>query len=308
MAVSKTMKVACLLFITCMAAATLTHADPEVAAEADAPAADAAALAAEVELLRKWKVYYEGEVAKHTEEVAALKSQAAASEAEVQALRQHNAVRATEIANLQKELAQTVQQLAASAASLSAAQAEIAAMKSNPGTPFDVELLIARAKALLATAHEKAADILGKVVMPKVTAAAGKAKLFVDKHLPGLTAQVQAMYDKAQPMAQQVQERVAATAQQLDTELRSVLQQSLGKVEALKPYVNDPVLVQALVYAILGLPATALVLGTLACCCRRTPAAASPRKAAKLGKARKPVVGQHVKDAAGKPLPVANRR
>lgn len=70
----------------------------------------------------------------------------------------------------------------------------------------------------------------------------------------------QELYAQAAPYLKDLLVQAQAAVQRVDDELRPFLKQQLGKVPALQPYAADPVTIQALVYAVVALPAVALLV------------------------------------------------
>lgn len=238
-----------------------------------------------------------------THEVAELKASLAASGREAADLK-------TQLAASGRESAALKQQLDAALAAVAAAERAAEALKSQLSDSALTSPLLKQAQAYIIKA-EDGFNIAKKVVLAKSAEVAAQAQALADKHLPGLQEQARELYGKAAPHIEGAAAAAADALARADAELRPLLAAGLGSVPPLAPYAADPVAIQALVYAVLALPPTALLLLGLVLCCRRAPKggarggkdAKAPKASPKAKAAAAKVSVAQVKSAAGKPLP-----
>ncbi|GIL76392.1 hypothetical protein Vretimale_5947 [Volvox reticuliferus] len=238
-------------------------------AKAAASAAEAAQLSAQVEQLKK-----DAEAAQaHVAEALAKATEEAQKAADAAALAtshsQYSAQLTAQIEQLRNDLAAAESRASAHAAALDASNGETALLRTQLAEAVAERQSLDDRITELANAATKAGGLRGHalaiydILLEEVARHHENALNYANEKLPGFKAKVAEVHATVSSKMPNVRGHVGKFVASVEGELRPWLRQTLGSVSALKPYSEDPVVVQGLVYVIIGAPVLLLLLPVL---------------------------------------------
>ncbi|GIL64171.1 hypothetical protein Vafri_18134 [Volvox africanus] len=224
-------------------------------AKAAASAAEAIQLSAQVEQLSK--------------DAAEAANKATAAEALAASHSQYSAQLTAQIEQLKADLAAAESRASAHAAALDASNGEAALLRKQLAEAVAERQSVDDRVTELANAATKAGGLRGHalaiydILLEEVARHRENALNYANEKLPGFKAKVAEVHATVSSQMPNVKGHVSKFVGSVDGELRPWLRRTLGSVSWLKPYSEDPVVVQGLVYVIIGAPVLLLLLPVL---------------------------------------------
>ncbi|GLI64831.1 hypothetical protein VaNZ11_008136 [Volvox africanus] len=238
-------------------------------AKAAASAAEAIQLSAQVEQLRKDAAAAQTSVTEALAKAAEAVNKATEAEALAASHSQYSAQLTAQIEQLKTNLAAVESRASAHAAALDASNGEAALLRKQLAEAVAERQSLDDRVTELANAATKAGGLRGHalaiydILLEEVARHHENALNYANEKLPGFKAKVAEVHATVSSQMPNVTGHVGKFVGAVDGELRPWLRRTLGSVSALKPYSEDPVVVQGLVYIIIGAPVLLLLLPVL---------------------------------------------
>ncbi|EFJ47527.1 hypothetical protein VOLCADRAFT_105088 [Volvox carteri f. nagariensis] len=239
------------------------------AAAAEAKAAEGTHFSAQVEQLQRDAVAAQAKVAEAEVKAAEAAKKAAEAEALAASHAQYHTQMSAQVEKLKQDLAAAESRISAHAASADASNGEAALLRKQLADAVAERQALDDRITELASAATKAGGLRGhalaiyNILLEEVARHHENALNYANEKLPGFKAKVAEVHATFSSQMPNVTGHVGKFVNNVDGELRPWLRQTLGSVPALKPYSEDPVVLQGLVYFVIGAPVLLLLLPLL---------------------------------------------